>query len=364
MRRTNALVVVLLATGLTSSLLNAQTEKGVVTTFAGSPGAAAYVNGTGSQAMFVSPKGMSIDFLDNVFTVDAYCGTIRKITPNGVVSTLAGPTPDVGCAFGSADGLGRNARFNSPSGTAVDSLGNVYVADSGNCTLRKIDLLGVVTTVAGSPGVCVAVDGAKSVARFNALAGVVVDSLNNIYVTSAYDCTVRQVTFDGTVTTVAGVAGTCQEQDGTGTGALFNVPSGIGIDLLDNVYVTDIAGCTIRKITRKGVVTTFAGQAGVCGSADGKGSSALFNGPSYIAVDKIGRMFVTDFGNDTIRQISPTGVVITLAGVSGTAGSTDGTGTGALFDNPDGVVADNLLNIYVADRGNSTIRYIKVPLLP
>lgn len=316
------LAVVLLVAGSQNSFIRAGTENGLVTTLAGSPGVGGYMNGTGSQAWFLSPKAMSTDSKGNIYTVDNFCGTLRKITARGEVTTIAGPTPSMGCAFGNVDGTGSAARFNSPSGTTVDSAGNIYVADSGNCTLRKVTPATVVTTVAGSPSVCISLDGPNSVARFNGLAGVAVDTTGNIYVTSWQDCTVRKVTQAGQVTTVAGVSGSCYEVDGTGSSARFSNPSGIAAAADGNFFVADETGCTIRKLTPSGVVTTLAGKAGTCGAADGTGASALFNVPSWTALDSAGNVYVSDYLNFTVRQVTPAGVVTTLAGVAGTAGST------------------------------------------
>ncbi len=358
----NLLKSALLFAGLQNGILCAAAENGAVTTLAGSPGVAGYVNGTGSHALFLSPKAMSTDSNGNVYTVDSFCGTLRKITPQGKVSTVAGPTPAMGCAFGSADGTGSAARFNSPSGTAVDKAGNIYVADSGNCTLRKVTPAGVVTTVAGSPSVCSPVDGPKSVARLGPLAGVAVSTAGDLYVTSWYDCTVRKVTQAGDVTTVAGVYGSCYETDGVGTAARLNNPSGIAADEFGNFYIADETGCTIRKMTASGVVTTLAGMAGSCGAADGTGGAAQFNVPSWTAVDTAGNVYVSDYLNFTVRQVTPAGAVTTLAGLAGTEGSADGTGSVARFNHPDGVAVDGSRTVYVADRENDTVRKITIPV--
>ena len=359
-RRT--LTVILILAGAQSRILSAGQEVGVVTTLAGTAGDFGYTNGAGNQALFESPKAMSTDKQGNIYIVDSYCGTLRKITPGGVVTTLAGPTPVMGCAFGSADGQGNAARFNSPSGTAVDSAGNVYVADSGNCTLRKVTPSGVVTTLAGSPNVCASVDGPQDVARFDPLAGAAVDASDNIWVTSWYGCTVRRVTQAGYVTTVAGVSGSCSSMDGMGTAARFNNPSGIAVDGDGNFFIADETGCTIRKLTPAGVVTTLAGEPDVCGAVDGTGNLALFNVPSWTAVDNAGNIYVSDYLNFTVRQVTPAGVVTTLAGLPLTPGSADGEGAAARFDHPDGVAVDRQGNVYVADRNNNTVRKIVIGL--
>jgi sugar lactone lactonase YvrE len=355
-----ALTLVLVFAGLQGHIVKGA-EDGVVTTVAGMPRSDDYKNGTGSRALFVSPKAMSTDKEGNLYTVDNFCGTLRKITPEGVVTTVAGPTPAMGCRFGSADGTGSAARFDSPSGTALDSEGNIYVADSGNCTLRKVTQTGVVTTVAGVPSKCASVDGPKSVARLNPEAGVAVDQAGDVYVTSWNDCTVRKVTQAGDVTTVAGVSGSCSSVDGTGRAARFDNPSGIAMNAEGDFFIADETGCTIRKMTASGVVTTLAGQAGVCGSADGMGAMARFNVPSWTAVDSAGNIYVTDYLNYTVRQVTAAGVVTTLAGLAGTAGSANGTGVAARFNHPDGIAVDSKRNIYVVDRNNNMVRKITIP---
>jgi sugar lactone lactonase YvrE len=325
-----------------------------VTILAGSPTASGTVDGTGSSARFASPKGMSIDVQGNAYTVDNFCGTLRKITPAGEVTTLAGPAGS--CVFGDADGTGTHARFNGPSGTTVDRTGNIYVADSGNCTLRKVTPPGTVTTVAGAPSVCVSKDGPRSAARFNHLAGVAVDQTGIVYVTSWNDCTVRAVRANGSVVTVAGASAVCATVDGGPRKARFNHPSGIALGPDGNFYIADETGCTIRKMTPEGFVSTIAGKPDQCGSADGTKASARFNVPSWTAVDYLGNVNVSDYLNLTIRKVTSAGVVTTLAGQTGVSGSTDGIGSSALFNHPDGIAVDVNGTVYVADRNNNIVR--------
>ncbi len=335
------------------------TAQGIVTLLAGSPGTGGHVDGTGSGALFLSPKAMSVDSAGNVYTVDNFCGTIRKITPAGATTTIAGPTTS--CAFGSTDGPASQARFTSPSGTAVDPAGNVYVADSGNCTVRKIATDGTVSTVAGVPSSCLSIDGDRITARFFGVAGITVGLDGNIYVTGYSDCTVRKVTPSGVVTTVAGLSATCATTDGTGAAARFYHPSGIAADSHGNFYIADETGCTVRAMTSSGVVTTLAGKRDACGSADGQGQTAQFNVPSWSAVDAHGNVYVSDYLNYTVRKISPAGVVTTIAGLAGTSGTSNGAGPAATLNHPDGIAVDSAGTIYVADRNNHDVRKIVIP---
>ena len=160
------------------------------------------------------------------------------------------------------------------------------------------------------------------------------DSAGNVYVADSANNTIRKVTPAGVVTTLAGLAGSCGSADGTGSAARFYCPAGVAVDSAGNVYVADMHNNTIRKVTPAGVVTTLAGLAGSPGSADGTGSAARFNDPYGVAVDSAGNVYVADTGNNTIRKVTPGGVVTTLAGLAGSAGSADGTGSAARFDYP------------------------------
>ena len=322
------------------------------TTFAGPAGGAGSDDGIGSAAHFNSPAGVTADSGGNVYVADTSNHTIRKITPAGVVTTLAG----LAGASGSADGTGGAARFNGPRGVAADAAGNVYVADTSNSTIRKITSAGVVSTLAGSALNSGSADGTGSAARFDIPWGVATDSAGNVYVADTYNETIRKITPAGVVSTLAGSPGLDGSADGTGSAARFDFPSGVATDSAANVYVADDSNETIRKITPAGVVTTLAGSANIEGSADGTGSAARFRSPEAIATDSGGNVYVAESSNKTIRKITPAGVVTTLAGSPGLVGSVDGTGSAARFRSPEGVAADSGGNVYVTD--TYTIRKI------
>jgi sugar lactone lactonase YvrE len=259
---------------------------------------------------------------------DTVNDTVRQITPSGVVTTLAGAAGQTG----SADTVGGPARFSGPEGVATDGAGNVYVADGGNGTIRKI-ASGAVTTLAGTAGVFGNADGTGAAATFEFPMGVGTDSANNVYVADAQNHNIRKVTPAGVVTTLAGPAGVVGlggTTDANGNSARFNGPSGVAVDSAGNVFVADTGNHTIRKITPAGDVTTFAGTALTSGSSDGTGTAARFSFPSGLAIDGSGNLYVADSGNGTIRKITPTGVVTTIAGVAGQAGFQMGTLPGRL----------------------------------
>ena len=323
---------------------------GLVSTFAGS-GAQGSANGASTAASFYLPSAVAVDSSGNVYVADTHNFLIRKITPAGVVTTLAGSGTS-----GSANGTGTAASFGYPIGIAVDSSGNVYVADEINNLIRKITPAGVVTTFAGS-GAQGSTNGTGTAASFNYPTGVAVDGSGNVYVTDGVGNLIRKITSAGVVTTLAG-SGAAGSTNGTGTAASFYTPRAIAVDGSGNLYVADAHNDLIRKITSAGVVTTLAGS-GTAGSANGTGTAASFNAPDGVAVDSSGNVYVTDGVNNLIRKITPAGVVTTFAG-SGAAGSTNGTGTAASFNNPSGDAIDSSGNLYVGDMNNNLIRVIKL----
>ncbi len=321
---------------------------GTVSTLAGLAGRSSSTDGKGAEARFEEPYAVATDGT-YVYVADHTDHTVRKISADGTVTTLAGKAG----SFGATDATGANARFNAPMGIAADSSGTVYVADTGNASVRKISAAGVVTTLAGTSGAKGSTDATGSAARFSAPAGVAVDGAGNVYVVDSEASTLRKITTGGEVTTLAGRAFANGFTDGNGTSARFSVPYDVTVDVSGNLYVIDRNNHAIRKVTPAGVVTTLAGS-GSMGYANGNGRAALFKFPSGLAVDASGFVYVADTDNQVIRKIDPTGAVSTIAG--GSIGSTDGVGTAAKFYNPKDVAVDAAGNLYVADRSNRTVR--------
>lgn len=346
----------LYVTEVGNSLVRKVTTAGVVTTFAGNANIFGATDGT-TDATFNGPQGVAVDSSGNVYVADYSSNTIRKITSAGVVSTFAGTAG----TSGSADATGTAARFFSPSGLAVDSSGNVYVADTDNHTIRKITPAGVVTTVAGTAGSAGDADGNKATARLNSPRAVAVDAGGNLYVADNGNNAVRKVDTSGAITTLAGKAGTFGSVDGIGAAARFNLPTGIAIDSAGNLYVAEQPTSVIRKVTPAGVVTTLAGTATNSGRTDATGAAARFDRPTSVAVDSAGNVYVTDYANQLIRKITAAGVVSTLAGTGGVAGYQDGTGyllSPSMFRNPSSATFDAAGNLYIADTNNNSIRKI------
>ncbi len=321
----------------------------LVSTYAGS-GLVGSANGNGIEASFNLPTVVTADATGIVYVVDRINHLIRKIATNGDVTTFAG----TGLA-GSTDGLGTAASFNYPDAAVVDSFGNLFVSDQSNHKIRKITPEGLVTTFAGS-GTIGATDGQGINAKFYYPAGIAVDANNNLMVADYGNNKIRKITPDGLVSTFAG-SGTSGTLDGNVLSAQFNGATGVCVDSFGTVFVADYFNNTIRKITTTGEVTTLAGN-GTAGSNDGFGDNASFHFPAIIAVDDQNNLFVTDEQNHKIRKILVSGEVTTYAG-TGTLGATDGETNVAEFNFPTGVFVDGFRNIYVADYGNNKIRKIK-----
>ena len=337
-----------------NSLIRKITTTGTVSTLAGTAGSPGSANGTGTAARFNQPMDVAADLNSAlVYVVEDVNRLIRKITSTGVVTSLAGQVPS-----GTNNGTGSVARFKFPSGAAVDHNGTVYIADYGNNVVRKISPAGVVTSFAGKAGTAGTNNGTGTAARFNGPVGVAVDGSGNLYVADYQNHAIRKITPAGVVTTLAGRLTISGTNNGTGTAARFNNPIGVAVDASGTVYVGDTANHAIRKITPAGVVTTLAGLAGTSGTNDGVGVAARFKYPEGVAVDGSNYVYVADNGNSCIRKVAPDGTVTTLAGLCGNSGSDDGTNSTARFSGPLGIAIDAAGNLYVGDTGNQTLRKI------
>ncbi|WP_214653056.1 T9SS type B sorting domain-containing protein [Mucilaginibacter segetis] len=315
---------------------------GQVTTFAGN-GTTGFVNANGRNASFNTPRDVKIDAAGNLYVADAGNNAIRKITPDGTVSTFAGN----GTA-GYADGLGNTAQFSRPTGMTIDPDGNLFVVDQGNQLIRKISPLGLVRIYAGVPGT-------RGITN-NTFDNPISISINNaglLYVTDFNNLRIREV-HDGYITAFAGGGPSGNlPSNGTGPQASFSSLWGIAIAPDNNFYVTD--SHYIRKLTPTPIVSTFAGQP-LPSAYDGFGTSATFTSPKGLIFDQAQTGFVADAGNQLIRRIDANSFISKIAG--GTRGSADGIGAGASFNDPSGVCFDNNGNLYVADAGNNLIRKI------
>lgn len=269
------------------------TSQGVVSTFAGS-GVAGCADGVGTYATFNCPSGIAFDGDDDLYIVENHSHRVRKITKHGIVCTIAGSLR------GFEDGSGSTSKFYSPSGIVLDTNKNIFIADPSNHRIRKITPQGVVSTIAGN-GIAGYVDGNSSSARFSSPQAITLDREGNLYVADYSNQRIRKITPSGIVSTVAGSSR--GYQDGVGSQAQFNGPIAIAIDDAGNLLVADYHNHRIRKVTPQGVVSTVAGS-GNAGHVDGECSKALFNYPHGVTFDSYGNVILADWSNHSVRKIS------------------------------------------------------------
>ncbi len=321
-----------------------------------------FVNGDTSVAQFGGPFGMCADNLGNLYIVDADNNCIRKITSSGIVSTYAGS----GIA-GFADGTADIAQFNRPADICLDESGNFYVSDFQNQRIRKIDILGNVSTIAGN-GIDGYADGISMDAEFSYPRGIVLDSEGNLFISDSWNHRIRKINLaGGVVTTFAGgginmgVSSIGDLVDANDTSARFYTPSGLTIDFEDNIYVADAYNHRIRKITSGGEVTTIAGSGdigpGLGGYSAGNALTALLNTPTELFYANDGTIYISDTYNYRVRALKDE-MIYDIAG-NGQAGYEDGIDSLAKFKYTRGIVLDaDGSHLFVCDYTNRRIRKI------
>ncbi|MDR2675521.1 MAG: immunoglobulin domain-containing protein, partial [Opitutaceae bacterium] len=318
-----------------------------VSTLAGQAGVGGTADGAGAAARFTAPSGLAVDAAGDVYVANAGGGTVRKLAFSGTqVTTLA-----LTDAAGTVSDL-----FIKPSGIAVAGTGTIYIADTGDHVIYKfpeggsLDTLTVLAGLSGSAGYADTAGGAG--ALFNAPGGLALDSSQqNLYVADTGNHRIRKITLaGGTVSTVAADAD------------CFNAPLAVAVDQNDNIYVADSGNDVVRIITPDGGISTLAGAVGEGGARDGAREAARFNQPSALVLDASGMLYVLDAASDTVRKLTiQNRNVETIAGHAGAGGSADGDGSAARFSKPAGIALTSAGGLVVADTGNHTLRLAQPP---
>jgi uncharacterized protein (TIGR03437 family) len=313
-------------------------------------------NGPATSAQLYYPYGVAVDPHGNIYIADFANNRIRKVS-NGVITTVAGVGP-VGSygGFGGDGGPATSAALGAPMGVAVDSAGNLYIADTSNSRIRKVSN-GVITTVAGNAAAGFSGDGGPATsASLSWPMGVAVDPVGDLYIADYSNQRIRKVA-NGVITTVAG-GGTSLGDNGPATSAQLYYPRGVAVDPAGNLYIADSGLDRVRKVS-SGVITTVAGNGTPGFSGDGgPATSAQLSSPSGVGVDAAGNLYIADTNNNRIRKVS-NGMITTVAGngVAGPSGD-GGPATSAWLSEPYGVAVDSAGNIYVADTGSSRICFL------
>jgi uncharacterized protein (TIGR03437 family) len=313
--------------------------------------------GAATSAQLNTPSAVALDRASNLFIADQANQRVRKVASGGTISTLAG---NGSASYGGDAGDATSAQLHAPYSVATDASGNVYIADSLNSVVRKVSTAGIITTVAGFGGVGYSGDGGPAVfAALNRALGVALDAAGNLYIADTGNHVIRKVDTAGKITTIAGVSFPAYAGDGgLATKAYLNSPSRVTLDAAGNLYIVDAANNVIRKVDAAGIITTIVGD-GSCGfSGDfGPAASAQLCRPRDVAVDSSGRLFIADSFNSRIRRVGTDGVITTIAG-NGVLGYTGdgGAATAAALFFPSGLALDAGGSIYFADSQNHVIR--------
>ena len=316
-----------------------------------------------TNASLNGPQTVALDPRGGLYICDTYNNRIREVDTNGTITTMAGNGRALtNSGYSGNGGAATNASLNHPGGGALDAVGNLYIADSFNNCVRKVDTNGIMTTVAGNNSKGYSGDGgAATSASLDWPYSVALDAFGNLFIADTWNNRIRKVDTGGIVTTVAGNGTAGYSGDGgAATGAELNWPGAVGLDAVGNLYIADQGNNRIRKVDTNGIITTVAGNGTNGYSGDGgEATNASLNGPSGLGSDAIGNLYIADLGNSRIRQVDPNGIITTVAGNGIAAFSGDGgAGTNASLNNPLGVALDAAGDLYIADQVNQRIRKV------
>jgi sugar lactone lactonase YvrE len=302
---------------------------------------------------------VAADSVGNLYVADTANNRIRKVATNGVITTVAG---NGSAAYAGDGGTATNASLYYPYGVAVDSAGNLFIADTYNNTIREVAGNGIISTVAGNGSGTYAGDGgAATNAGLYYPYGVAVDAAGNLFIADADNNVIRKVATNGIITTVAGNGAAGFSGDGgAAASASLNSPESVALDAVGNLYVADFNNQRVRKVATNGIITTVAGN-GVNGySGDGAAAAgASLAGPPGLALDAFGNLYIADEGNNRIRKVDTSGIITTVAGNgSGGYAGDGGAATSASLNYPTGVALDASGNLYIGDQANQCIRKV------
>lgn len=340
---------------------NTNLPAGIIVGLAGNlPGFAGFTGdgGIAIRAALYYPSGVAVDSFGNLFIADTANNRIRKVNTYGIITTVAGTN---GSGFSGDGGIATIARLNSPAGVAMDVSGVLFIADSGNNRIRKVDTDGMITTVAGTNNAGYSGDGGPATnADLFTPSGVAVDASGNLFIADSQNNRIRKVDTGGIITTVAGTNSLGFSGDGgPAMTARLNSPSSVAVDASGNLFIADYGNNRIRKVNTNGVITTVAGTNSSGFSGDGGTATiARLNSPSCVAVDVFGNLFIADYGNIRIREVDTNSIITTVAGVGSSGTWADGRPATNVVVNPYGVTVDFCGNLLIAERQSDLVRKI------
>lgn len=343
-------------------LINLSINAQIISTIAGT-GVGSYTGdgGPAINATFSEPQGVALDNTGNVYVVDEDDNVIRKINLSGIIHTIIGTG---GIGYSGDGGPATLAKLNSPGGACIDRKGNIYIADSYNDAVRKVNTAGIIYTVAGQGTISGfgGDGGPATLAYLNFPEQVAVDIIGNLYIADAGNNRIRKVDTNGIITTIAGTGAAAFSGDGgPATAACLSYPTGIIVDTTtSNIYIGDANNNVVRKIDTNGIITTIAGTGVIGYSGDGAlATLATLNKPQGLTIDTAGTVYVSDGGNNVIRKINTSGIISTYvgSGIGGYGGDGGPAFLAKIFD-PPGITVDITGNLYIAEYYNSRVRKV------
>ncbi len=343
---------------------NLPVNNGIITTIAGNGPNAAGFSGDGGEAtnaLLNYPNGLDLDDFGNIYIADTQNNAIRKIDTNGIIRTIAGNSVQGG--YSGDGGFATNANLYLPFAESADKLGNIYIADTYNSAIRKVDTEGIITTIAGNGSSGFSGDGGYATnSQLSYPFGLAVDPLGDIYIADSDNMRIRKIDTNGVITTVAGNGNSGYSGDGGwATNAALQYPYGVAVDSVGNLFIADSYNSVVREVGTNGIITTLAGNhtAGYSGDG-GAATNASLNFPHALAVDSTGNVYISDSYNNVVRMVSTNGTIETIAGNGGSGYSGDGGfATNAEFYVPQGVSLDSSgKDLYIADSYNNAVRKV------
>jgi type IX secretion system substrate protein/NHL repeat-containing protein len=338
----------------------------IITTVAGNSTAGYTGNGSPATAAECNnPFGVAVDHSGNIYIADAFNYVIRKVNSAGIISTVAGTNVS---GFSGDNGPASNAQISGCNGVAADAAGNVYISDNGNDRIRKISISGIITTIAGSTSTAYSGDGgpATDAGLGSGPWGLGTDAAGNVFFAD-YSGGIREISTSGIISVVAGnFSGIYGGDGGPATAAGFVAPYGVTIDAAGNMYIADYLDNRVRKVNTAGIVSTIAGNGYLSGSGmggySGDGAAATLAelaGPTGVAIDAAGNIYIADMNNHAVRKVNPAGIISTYAGTGMPGFSGDGgPATAATMFAAGGVSLSTSGDLYIADPLNNRIRKV------